>query len=401
MPSSTPRTVAFLLGSGVSIPAGMPSTKKITERILSGEGVMRHTDGNYYLGKPLYAHVGIPDEYIPRVVTFLKRLKVEIDLYYLNEMGRSTNYEDLYYASSQVCDSESGEYDNPVLKPFIDKIVPDIQPLLVCTENEIKRVWQTHKLAEEATNYVRDVVWHLLSEPPGRLDHLGLLVDACRDTTLSNLDIFTLNHDTVLEKCLWQSDVQFIDGFGESVNHVRYWNPELLDRESSKIRLFKLHGSVDWLRLRPIGEDWRSDSIGIPLNADRWHTKSPKGQEQRPVDGRPVLLVGTFNKMLQYAAGIFADLHYNFRRSLRRIQDLIVCGYGFGDKGINTHIAEWTATSAHRKITIVHPDPGELRTGARGAIRNKWDEWINQDRLRIIAKTVQHTSWQEITDGDS
>jgi hypothetical protein len=57
--------VAFLLGSGISIPAGMPSTREITDQVLSGEGVMRQTDGNYYFGRPQYDHIEEPDEYVP------------------------------------------------------------------------------------------------------------------------------------------------------------------------------------------------------------------------------------------------------------------------------------------------------------------------------------------------
>jgi hypothetical protein len=60
-----------LFGSGISISAGMPRTQEITERILSGEGIMHHTDGNYYFGKPLYSHLGWPDEHVPRIVEFL------------------------------------------------------------------------------------------------------------------------------------------------------------------------------------------------------------------------------------------------------------------------------------------------------------------------------------------
>lgn len=77
--------VSFLFGSGVSIPAGMPSVSQITEKVLSGNGVMRHTDGNYYFNQPLYAHAGFPDEYIPRIVTFLKRLSVELEQYYISD----------------------------------------------------------------------------------------------------------------------------------------------------------------------------------------------------------------------------------------------------------------------------------------------------------------------------
>lgn len=158
MPSLTQMRIAFLLGSGASIPAGMPSTQTITERILSGEGIMRHTDGTYYFGKPLYAHEGIPDEHVPRVTKFLNRLKAEIDDYYAYQPERFANYEDLYYVAGQIHDSELKEYDNPVVQPFIDKILPDITPLLVSEENETEDKWQLLDLVNEAAHYIICVV---------------------------------------------------------------------------------------------------------------------------------------------------------------------------------------------------------------------------------------------------
>jgi len=62
----------------------------------------------------------LTDEYIPRVKVFLIRIKAEIDAYY-SEYSHWTNYEDIYYLVSQITDNEDGEYDNPVLKPLIDK----------------------------------------------------------------------------------------------------------------------------------------------------------------------------------------------------------------------------------------------------------------------------------------
>lgn len=395
MSSLTQTRIAFLLGSGTSIPAGIPSTQTITERILSGEGVMRHSNENYSFDEPLY---GTPDEDVPRVVVFLNRLKIKIYLYYLYETGHFTNYEDLYYVASQIHDSELKEYDNPVVQPFINKVLPEIRPLLVSEENEIRDEWQLLDLANEAANYVRDVVWHLLSKETNSLDHLNCIKDACLDYQLSNIDIFSLNHDTVIEQSLSQNDIQVIDGFGQPQKNVRYWNPDLFDSRDSKVRLFKLHGSVNWFRFRPDSESWSDESIGIPKDRDFWHTKSPQGQRQWPVGGRPMLLVGTFNKMLQYTSDIYAGLHYQLYRSLRHVQQLVICGYSFGDKGINTRINEWLYSSPNRKITVVHPEPEKLKRAARGAISNKWDEWIKQRKLTILTKTIEESSWQNIKD---
>ena len=393
MSNSSTSKIVFLLGSGVSIPAGMPSTQEITEQVLSGEGVMRHPDGNYYFGKPVYSHLGWPDEYVPPVLQFLGRLKDEIDLYYNYQPERCTNYEDLYYLAIQIFDSEIKGYDNPVVQPFIVKIKSDIQPLLIGKENKIRKQWEIKELADEATNYIHDIAWRMLDKKPLRLDYLGCIKDACQDSELSNVDMFTLNHDTVLEQCIkCIKGIHFTDGFEpEDRDNVRDWNPDLLERGSFKVRLFKLHGSINWVQFQTLNGDWSDVSIGISLGPDTRHTRNPAGQERLP---RPMLLIGRFNKELEYTSGIFEELHYQFYRSLRQIRRLVVCGYGFGDKGINRKIDQWVFSSPDCKIAVVDPKPEKLEI----ATPSKWNKWKNKKRLTIIPKRIEKVSWLEIKD---
>ncbi len=390
--------VSFLLGSGVSIPAKMPSVSYITDKVLSGPGVMRHTNENYYFGPSLYAHVGFPDEYIYRVVTFLQRLSIEIKEYYTSSPERVVNYEDLFYVAAQIHDSEVGEYDNPIVQAFVDKILPDITPLLAAQECEIRKQWQLHELAQEATNYIRDIVWHLLTNEPGDLHYLRLVREACQQATILSLELFSLNHDTVIEQCLDGCGVRYTDGFGQPINAVRYWSPEMFEDPSYNVRLFKLHGSVNWFLFEPHATSWKNEPVGIALNGDIWHTNNPDGQLQLPVDGRPVLLAGTFNKMLQYTKGIYANLFYRMYRALFDTELLIVCGYGFGDKGINTRIVEWAYSSEQNVMVVIHAEPDSLKARARGSISKNWDKWLQSNRLVLIQKWIEDTCWTDIHD---
>lgn len=390
----TPIRLAFLLGSGISIPAGMPSTQDITKQVLTGEGIRRNTDETYCFGPPLYAHVGIPDEYVPRVVIFLNRLKIEIDLYYLYQIKPFTNYEDLYYVAGQIHDSELRNYDNPAVQPFIDKILPDIRPLLKVRKNEYKLKWQLHELTDEAMNYIVDIVWHMLNKEPSQIDHLNSLKEACKDPQVSYVDIFTLNHDTVLERYLAQYCIPANDGFGAPLNEVRYWNPEMFEDKSSKVRLFKLHGSLDWFWFRTLNGNSYNVTLGIPLGRDIQHTKDPQGKMQILHDGRPLLLAGRFNKMLRYTSGVYAHLHCQFFRSMCDTLRLVVCGYGFGDRGINNQIVDWMYSSSDHAMTIVHPEPEKLKKAS--GISKYWNEWTNQNKLFVIPKPIEETSWCDI-----
>lgn len=394
MSFSSPVNIAFLFGSGISLPVGMPKTTEITERILSGKDIY-HASTNYYFGKPIGANAVFPDEYVPRVVKFLNRIKDEIDCYYLNQLGRVTNYEDLYYVASQIRDSELREYDNPVVQAFIDKVLPQIKPLLVSKEGELKDEWHLRELAIESAHYIKDVVWRMLSKKPSNLDRLDCIKDACLDDQF-NIDMFTLNHDTVLEKWLFNSKIQPINGFDEPQNDVRYWQPKLFNNNSAKVRLFKLHGSINWFRFRPDEGSQEDESIGISLKGDIYHTRNPKGQRQLPVDGRPMFLAGTFNKLFSYTSSIYSELHCQFHHALNKTERIIICGYGFGDKGINSRIFEWIHASTNHRIILIHHNSEELKKKARGVLINNWDDLVTLNKLIVINKRIEKTSWKDI-----
>jgi SIR2-like domain len=395
-----PQKVSFLFGSGISIPAGMPCVNQITDKVLSGIDVSRHSDGTYYFGPPLYAHAGVPDEWVPRIVTYLKRLSVEIERYYSFDPERADNinYEDLYYVAVQIYDSQLGEYDNPIVKPFIDKTMSGITPLFVWQVSGIKKKCDPKKFATEATNYIYDIVRCSLAGEPTYLDYLSCLKDACQDVEISSLDLFTLNHDMVIERYLQGCGIEYTDGFGPPVNGVRYWSPEVLEHSFPNVRLLKLHGSVNWFRFQSHGPIWRKAQVGIAVHGRYSDTKDPNGQSQRAVGGRPMLLAGTFNKMLQYTSDIYADLYCELRRALRETQLLIVCGYGFGDKGINEQIGEWTDLSDRNAMVIIHAEPENLKKKARPDITLNWDRLLQSNRLLLVQKWIQHTSWKDIKD---
>jgi hypothetical protein len=202
----------------------------------------------------------------------------------------------------------------------------------------------------------------------------------------------------VIEQFLGRCHVKYTDGFGPPINDVRYWSPKRFEDHSYNVRLFKLHGSVNWFLFRPNTETGRNEPVGIPLGGDFWHTRNPDGELQLPLDGRPVLLAGTFNKMLQYTTGIYADLYCQMYRAFRETDILILCGYGFGDKGINTRLIEWAYSSQQNVLVVIHGEPESLKTKVRGAISKNWDEWLQNRKVVLVQKWIQNTSWEEIHD---
>lgn len=350
MPSSANRT-AFLLGSGVSRPAGFPSVEELTKTILSGD-------------------------------TFLRDLCTRFNSYYQRALGRLANYEDLFYVVSQLHDELIGEANKPIVATAMETLR---------SQGNFDLPQLTHSL-----DYIYDVVASTLSQPAPQLDHLQPLKAAWKEAPLQELDIFTVNHDLLLEQYLRSQDIPLVDGFDAVINNMRYWNPTLFGANVHGIRLLKLHGSIDWYRFRPDGSNrWYDDLIGIYQGrylSDAW---GPDGVGLI-ADERPLLLIGSFNKIPEYTRRIFLDLYYQFSRLLDRTTLLVSCGYGFADKGINERILEWKYGDRKRRIVLVEPKPKDLQQRARLAVSFKWDEWCKDGMLTIIRKGVEEVSWDEV-----
>lgn len=346
----------------------MPSTRQITELVRSGNGVQQGTDGSYYFGGPEYlANSGRP------VLSLINVLFAEIQGYYTDLRSHPVNYENCCYVATQLCDTESGEFDNPAVQPLIEKL-KKCEELCSVLQTEHERL----ALFTEAKHFIQDIVWRQIEKPPSSLDYLNWLTDGVQDGAVKSADFLTLNHDTVLEQALRKKRVVFCDGFAEARDNIRFWEPGLLDQEHP-IRVCKLHGSIDWFWFRS------KRRVGIPMTDDLYDTP-----------GRPELLVGTFNKMHQYTAGVFADLHCQFHKTLRRVNSLICCGYGFGDKGINTKLVEWLNSDKTKRLVVVHPDPGSLMDCSRGAIANHWCQWQADGRIRTVKKGIEEASWADV-----
>ena len=258
--------------------------------------------------------------------------------------------------------------------------------------------WTLGEAVVEACNYIKDTVAFSLSREPTRMEHLSFLTQAI--TTEKAVHIFTLNHDILLERFLKKCGIPFLDGFGDPDNDVRYWSPGFVSSLAKGVAIYHLHGSVDWYRLCPINGTWEDERYGIPVKEDPWHTYALDGKRQWPVEGRSGFLIGTFNKILQYTDEIYIDLHCRFSEVLRKTRRVIICGYGFGDKAINSQLVRWLYTDPDSEpkkyLVVVHRDPDKLRADARGAVRNHWQEWVDSQRIVFVRKYVEKLKWTDL-----
>lgn len=384
--------MAFLLGSGASIRAGMPSTSEITQEVLKGDGIRVSPDGHYFLGRPTDPG---PDPLeraqIEASVKLTNLLHTRVSGYYQCRQTHPTNYESLAYVLTQVRDTISGEFDNPAVQALVKSLEEDSEVQALLTGGK-----ELSDILGKAASYVCDVVSsHLRNKDPQETAYLEFIAQAAQYSK-GPLYVFTLNHDRVLDEFLTNRSMPYADGFGPPINEIKYWEGELWPKKGKHVVVVKLHGSIQWFSFgRPWGQE-----VGTPLlGVDPDQSLDKSGNLQHTSTPRPLLLIGTFNKMYSYTSRVFADLHCCFHNVLNSSDALISVGYGFGDKGINTKLVQWLNSPQERRLIVVHPNPADLRSCARGAIVNQWDEWKGRGKLYELHKKAEELSWKSDLEG--
>lgn len=55
-----------------------------------------------------------------------------------------------------------------------------------------------------------------------------------------------------------------------------------------------------------------------------------------------------------YVGPMLLEVHYRFRKILKDTDTLVVCGYSFGDKAINTQLVSWW-NAFDRSLVVIDP----------------------------------------------
>ena len=319
-----------------------------------------------------------------RLGIFLNWLNVQVAARYAEVPGRWANYEDLAYLAAQMADDLGHGHENPALQPFIRNALIDLSGLFFdLTPSAAKE--RLRELANDAVEHIRWTVQRSLRRSPKDTSYLKFFAQACRDAAVSEVNFFTLNHDTLLEDFLRNElrndEVTIVDGLREPIisDGSRRWDHRVFDltEEGKKpVRVFKLHGTINWIRWSPTRRD--PEKVRSSENADRdgrfvgTYTYSPTGAPLYDHLPPARVLVGTFNKIFGYNSDMFLELHHRFLRVLEDegCKALVVCGYGFGDKGVNTRISEWRHRSLEHRLLIIDPaEKSQVYARARGAIQ--------------------------------
>ena len=198
------------------------------------------------------------------------------------------------------------------------------------------------------------------------------------------VDIFSLNYDLCIETALQSMKTRVTNGFSDCG-----WNPELFE-EDVDVRLFKLHGSLDWV------ED---QSYGVCA------LQFPRHKDAEDIIGthKPLLIFGTNHKLS--ARQPFLNLAYHLSQTVSRTRVLVVIGYSFGDDYVNEIIEQGFRNNSYLRVIVVAPDASEviqtqlLLRGSpkvRAVDKCAKDALNDGDLLRSIRAFLEESSEDEV-----
>lgn len=190
-------------------------------------------------------------------------------------------------------------------------------------------------------------------------------------------DIFSLNYDTVIE--------QFFEAEGEipwrGFSNGQWLNVDPDDKNdpNSRIHLFKLHGSIDWVRLTDM-DTWELPKLDHARKPDEKHDLSENIEEKH----NPYIIFGQGTK--SFSVEPFFSIIHHFNRSLKSSNKryFFVIGYSFFDPYINNLL--FNAVRGFKKLIIVNPS---FASDTLFSLDNKtgWPESDENDFFRAIYKS--------------
>ena len=153
------------------------------------------------------------------------------------------------------------------------------------------------------------------------------------------VNIFTINYDLLVEAALTSRNVQFINGMGGTGE----WQSAAFFQTDgpSTPRLFKLHGSLDWVD----HEQYGICSLEYPR-----HREAELFERAQ----RPLIIFGTDQKLT--AREPYLSLFYAFSTTLLRSDIVIVIGYSFGDQHLNEILVQRFKDNRRQRMLVVGPN---------------------------------------------
>jgi hypothetical protein len=166
-----------------------------------------------------------------------------------------------------------------------------------------------------------------------KIDYLWTLVGLSDN---GKMDIFTVNYDGIIEAFCEKKGINFTDGFAPN------WNSKLFD--SADIKIFKLHGSLYWLRSES-GKFFKVPVKGLSVTDVKYLTDETVSE---------MMIYPALDKDKQ--SEVYLWLFRRFIDGLNQSDILVVIGYSFRDKEITFNIRDAINRNPRLWVVLVSPN---------------------------------------------
>ena len=311
------KSISFLLGAGFSVNAGYPTGNELGKKILftTAERVMTSFKNFYneYDSNRYYVY------FLEEILTTLKNTQeyFNYEIFYDRIKTDRTRFDKELKAIFQSFRAKYKDSPKENLNDYLFQL-DEIYNLLVAL-------------------YIKDTIPNVFCR-----DYYKKIVDLIISLNQDYIiNVHTLNHDLLFEDLLGNGNytdgfTKLNSGYYENIYHGTipfYAN----DYSSSSIRLYKLHGSIDYFRtLKTYDPNQVHNYIKLPQSVCR---RDVRYKNDRCIyDLHPDFLTGINFKQTRYNEKFYEDLHNIFVSNLKTADKLIIIGYSGNDKGINKHI---------------------------------------------------------------
>lgn len=230
---------------------------------------------------------------------------------------------------------------------------------------------------QSAQNKILKLTRFVSNVPEGdwHTHNLFISVLGKRSPKQKRLKIFTTNYDLAFETAASNTGMIVIDGFEYSAPsrfNPAWFHYDIVNRSQSSdkggaylpniVHLYKLHGSVDWVRTN----------------------KGVLKKTATSTDDESVFIYPSSNKYQSSYDSPYLDMMSAFLEALQKPKTAILClGFGFNDKHINNAITMALRTNPELMLMIATKDPFNESGSFNAEIRDRFTRAIQAGDSRI------------------
>lgn len=365
--------INLLMGSGISVPSKVNGVDQITNKLLKGKWTIQN---NKYIEVE-------EEEYRndPRIVS-IQKLLLHIRERYSNDNHR-LNYEELFYVIDSLKNYDLWPHDNFIYKTEFNYFEKYFNTVL-----KPDKFYDFEMALNDIFKFFQSAISYLLQQHD-EIKGLELFDEIQEDPDVEVCNIFTLNHDVVLENYFDEKKFEFNTGFNDKDGDVYLFNFDSFKSKKSNFRIIKLHGSINWFSFPQEPGRYKQTRYGI-TDKELHKLTNDEGTRYKPLFDHPHFLSGTHNKIIDYSNSTFFELRNFFFCKLEQLDQLIVSGYGWRDQGIDQVIYNWLKKSKNNRLHFLYENMKD-ETDFRD-----YDFYETRDQILDYEVYLQNAEWGNI-----